>query len=128
MNKETWNSLSPEAQAIWDQLDEDSKAKILGYVEDRKQWRLANAHEATAATEDGQDSEESNDEDETPKISVNTAISKARAEAHPADPQQMMGNDDSDTQENLKAMMHRVSWGDESSDEEDSYWGAQNFY
>ena len=79
MNKETWNSLSPEAQAIWDQLDDESKTKILGYVEDKKQRGLANAHETTAATEGEQDDSEASDEDEAPKISVNTAISKARA-------------------------------------------------
>ena len=128
MNLETWKSLSPEAQKIWDQLDDDSKAKILGYSDDRKQRRSANIHETNDTSEEEQDDEATSVEDETPKINVNTAISRARAEAHPADPRRMMGSDDSGTQKDIRAMMHRLSWNEESSDEEDSYWGAQDFY
>jgi hypothetical protein len=35
MNKETWNSLDKEEQAIWDKLKDSSKRKILQYAKDR---------------------------------------------------------------------------------------------
>ena len=67
-------------------------------------------------------------------LSVNNVLQKARRDAHPGDPQRVLG---SDKKLYLTAMMHRLS-RDEDSDESDasdddsvgynSYWGGTDFH
>jgi hypothetical protein len=46
MNKETWTSLSPQAQVAWDTISDKDKSIILGYVAKRDGKTNANLHQA----------------------------------------------------------------------------------
>jgi len=140
MNKETWNSLSKEAQEKWDTFSAADKAKILTYSKDRDQRRQASEGSNTKTrvhftdvdtTEDKPDEDPPADDspaDQT--INVNNVLHKARREAHAGDPRRVLG---SDKKSHLTAMMHRLCYDGDSSESDDepdaldSYWAGQNF-
>ena len=96
MNKATWESLTKEAQDIWDGLADSEKIKILRYASSRgigekkgeKPTRKINIIEYhdDLLVQEVEESEES----ET-KVEVNhTESTQESKEAHPADPRKMM--------------------------------------
>jgi hypothetical protein len=108
MNKETWNSLDKEEQALWDKLKDTTKRKILQYAKDRATKKEKEAkvnvvtledEEASSSSEEpdtpNKDQEKSDGGEETLQV-MKTAIIKsileeAKAEAHPGDVRRMMG-------------------------------------
>ena len=102
MNKETWNSIEKDDQAIWDQLQDSTKKKILQYACDRAQKKpttgrinhtsISEDHaEDNTDAEDNQDHHISEEEFTIMKTEIDDVINKARKEAHPADVRRMMG-------------------------------------
>jgi hypothetical protein len=144
MNAETWKSLSPEAQEIWDKLEQDMKSKILGSRVTKVNKTLTTPSRKVNIVETVDDDEESQDEsEEKPSIQVNNVLARARSEAHPGDPRRMMGSTkpskkeaeketDGGTKSRLHAMVHRFatyesdSDSDEGEDFED-YWKSRDF-
>jgi hypothetical protein len=133
MNKETWTSLSKDAQKTWDEISKEDKAKILQYSMEREAKRKAsikaNIHQAdTPSEDDGHDSgdDKESSEEENPQISVNNAIQRARNDAHIGDPRRVLGNDKASE---IKAMMHRIVHDEHegesvSDDDSDFSWGG----
>ena len=94
MNKETWESLSPEGRETWDKMDSGDKRKVLQYAKQRAEKKTmdANTHEANPPDEpilDGDDDKEAPDVTET---EVNNAVTKARKSSHPGDARRVMGS------------------------------------
>ena len=144
MNKETWTSLTPETQQLWDKIDRSEKARILEYKEDRAKRRQqnlkANTHKSDKPREtsvnvhdttptETEDDEKSTDAG-TPGISVNTArvqfsvnnaTQQARSDAHPGDPRRVLGSNKAPPEPSKKAqlltMMHRCMPRDASDDD-----------
>ena len=137
MNKETWNSLEPGTQQIWDTLAQGEKAKILTYVKDRSERRNANVHQIedtkqiSANVHDSKEGEERGDEPpdsgENNSINVNNVLTEIRSEAHPGDPRRVMGTSKpkTSTKENLMAMVHRIYTPLQDSDNEST--GSEEF-
>jgi hypothetical protein len=146
MNHETWKSLSPSAQTTWDTLTREDKAKILDYAEKRGERRQAstnkeptknvriNTHKIVPPDEPSSNSsEETPSSTEEPElgISVNNVLQKVRCDAHPGDPQCVLGGD---KKSYLMAMVHRLSRDDSSDDLDDdsagynSYWDTPDFH
>jgi hypothetical protein len=144
MNRETWKSLSPETQAVWDTISKEEKAKILTYSKDRSNRRSTKAHLTDTNTKidvnnhdissDDRDDEGPHEEPATTSegVKVNTvmwkannAILDARNEAHPGDPRRMMGSSQG-ARASIEAKLHQHlrsfddSHDEESSDEEES--------
>ena len=105
MTRSTWRSLTPEAQQIWDQLDDDSKSKILQGSSNKSATRptrtnrktQVNVMEQVDETTEELADEPTEDiiedlEKDTIDINKTDAITKARDEAHPADTRKMMGS------------------------------------
>jgi hypothetical protein len=139
MNKETWNSIDKNDQAIWDKLGDGTKKKILQYAYDRAQKRVTNAkvnktsisEEPTDDANDvpaDQDNDIPEEEFQIMKTEITDAISKARKEAHPADIRRMLGKP------NAQVKFTRII--EEDSDEEsntddldaliDQYWESED--
>ena len=143
MNKDTWNSLSSDAQKTWDELDKEDKAKILNYAQKREERRSAKVHQIEDSRETKVNfhesiTEETDKEEEEPlgshipSIDVNNALVDARNDAHIGDPRKIMGSDQSPAKNKIKASMHRLVNDDgndsqSSSDEYNGYWDDQDF-
>ena len=144
MNSETWNSLSPEAQEIWDKLEQEMKDKILGSRQTKVNNALTTPTRKVNTVETVDDDEESQDEpEEKATIQVNNVLARAQSEAHPGDPRRMMGSTKSSkketeketnggTKSRLQAMVHRFATYESDSDSEegehfDDYWKSQDF-
>ena len=107
MNKETWTSLSKEAQETWDKMPREDKAKILRYAGSRAKpsSRQANVTEiessddsakvleANVHEQESTQVQESGDDSTTQLRCINNAVATARGKAHPGDPRRMMGSD-----------------------------------
>ena len=143
MNKETWTSLSKEAQDAWDGVPKPDKAKILDYGRARGGSSKANVHvlEESNATkvntheviEPKEEAQGDGAQDERPTISANNVITSARKEAHPGDPRRVMGSNDDPVRSNLQAMLHRLTSINDDSEEDDdsdfeSYWEETDFH
>jgi len=142
MNKETWNSLDKEEQALWDKLKDSTKRKILQYAKDRSTKRseakvnqvmtdnkikesLPEQPEASTEVE-----EEGSDQDTHQVMKsaiIKNILEEARSEAHPGDIRRVMGK----KKTAQVKFTHRVSddhQDDSSEDMEglnallDSYW------
>jgi hypothetical protein len=130
MNKETWNSLDKEEQAILDKLKDSSKRKILQYAKDRagkkeKEVKI-NMVEATD-TESPPSSEEPDDlqdnqekTEDTEEIFqirkaaiIKNILEEAKSEAHPGDVRRMMGK------KTAKVKFTRILGDEDSVDEDD---------
>ena len=96
MNKETWTSLSKEAQDAWDGMPKVDKTKILNYGKaqggnskantnelEESNITKVNTHEVIEPEEEAQGDEA---QDERPTINTNNVITNAHKEAHPGDP------------------------------------------
>ena len=111
MNKETWNSLDKEEQALWDKLKDSTKRKILQYAKDggaskRDKDKEAKVNVVALGEEEGsssseepdtpsEDQEKVGDTDETHQVMkaaiIKNILEEAKSEAHPADVRRMMG-------------------------------------
>jgi hypothetical protein len=85
MNKETWTSLDPATQKVWDSIDDKDKAAILGYAEKRaekraqdKSSRSANVHEG----DNGQESDDDTPDAETSGTNMQANVTKSVQEAN----------------------------------------------
>jgi hypothetical protein len=101
MNKETWTSLDPAAQKVWDSIDDKDKAAILGYAEKRaekraqdKSSRSANIHEG----DHGQESDDDAPDAETSRMEMQANVTKGvqetnetKGKAHPGNIWQVLG-------------------------------------
>ena len=141
MSRDTWRSLTPDAQKVWDQLDDESKALILSNSQSnkgrtkRKVQANMTIQELTEEEDEETSSEEppaSNENDGNTIQANNTeALTNAKNEAHPADPRKMMGKKTTVEAKNVnfeqfnvnyKAMEHAVdAYWEESDDELDFY-------
>ena len=104
MARSTWRSLTPEAQKIWDQLDDDNKAKILKSSSGKPTKRSQNNNrkvqaniaeqEPSEVDEAGDTADETCGAQDTDTIEVNKtdAVSKAKEEAHPGDARKMLSS------------------------------------
>jgi hypothetical protein len=129
VNKETWESLSPEGKATWGKMDANDKRLVLQYAKQRadKATTSINTHE-TSAPEDTADS--------TPEAitgvsaaEVHNAVTKARKESHPGDARRVMGSSNGakkNTQVNHVAFSH-LSIDDPSVDDVIAqYWNEDS--
>lgn len=146
MNKETWTSLSKEAQEIWDTISKEDKAKLLNYGMKRAERATqANTHETTDGKEtsanvhdaspSGNDvnTEESQDvQCDNGTLSVNNVFTSIRSEAHAGDPRRMMGTSEPSVKKTLEARMCRLYRDYESDDSsqssDDSERSDQDFH
>jgi hypothetical protein len=137
MDKATWNAMSPDHQKIWDMLPDTSKKLILDSAAKRVTTEstptiTANVHEAATPSEsqDTIDTLPSEETQSTPTTEINSAVTKARGDAHPGDIRRMMGSTKSKT--TIKA--HFACFGDSDDDSEEcdesdvddiigDYWG-----
>jgi hypothetical protein len=101
MNKETWTSLDPATQKVWDSIDDKDKAAILGYAEKRaekqaqdKSSRSANVHEG----DHGQESDEDTPDAETSGTEMQANVTKGvqevnetKGKAHPGNIRRVLG-------------------------------------
>jgi 1,2-phenylacetyl-CoA epoxidase PaaB subunit len=126
MNKETWNSLDKEEQALWDKLKDTTKRKILQYAKDRATKKEKGAkvnvvtledEEASSSSEEpdtpNKNQEKSDGGEETLQV-MKTAIIKsileeAKAEAHPGDVRRMMGKKNCEGQVHAEGQRRRSS-------------------
>lgn len=139
MNRETWNSLAPETQKVWDSLPKEEKIKLLTYSKDRHDRRNAKAnitdttpsmdinnHDISGGGDDeGADSKE-DPSSEPDKLEVNTTMWKinnaqqqARSEAHPGDLRRMMGST-SPARASIEAKLHQCISRPDTVDEDSS--------
>ena len=141
MSRGTWRSLTPDAQKVWDQLDDDSKALILSNSQAKKGRAKRNVQanmtiqELTEEQDEETPSEESptSDESDGDTIQANNTevLTNAKNEAHPGDPRKMMGKKTTVEAKNVnfkqfnvnyEAMEHTVdAYWEESDDESDFY-------
>jgi hypothetical protein len=108
MNKETWNSLDKEEQAIWDKLKDSSKRKILQYAKDRagkkeKEVKInvveTEGSEPPSSSEEPDDSQENQEKNEVTEETlqirkaaiIKSVLEEAKSDAHPGDVRRMMG-------------------------------------
>ncbi len=99
MNKDTWNSLSADAQKKWDELESKDKATILNYATERaeKSPKTISANVAyTSATSDSAPSASEpdpphSDESSGERQANVTNASKAKSAAHPGDVRRVLG-------------------------------------
>jgi len=148
MNRDTWKSLKPETQEIWDKLPKEEKIKLLTYSKDRHDRRNAKAHVTDTSpsmdinnhdirtddtTEEPPPKEESQDEPgeiqvNTSKWEIRNAEQKARSEAHPGDIRRMMGTA-SPARASIEAKLHQclVPTMNEHGDDSDSDDEDQDF-
>lgn len=101
MNKETWTSLDPATQKVWDSIDDKDKAAILGYAEKRaerrtqdKSSRSANVHEGDHGQEsdDGaSDNEEAGTEMQANVTKSVQEVNETKGKAHPGDIRRVLG-------------------------------------
>jgi hypothetical protein len=101
MNKETWTSLDPATQKVWDSIDDKDKAAILSYAEKRaekrsqdKSARSANVHEGDHGQES--DGEESSEEAPNQELEANVTkgvqeANETKGKAHPGDIRRVLG-------------------------------------
>jgi hypothetical protein len=92
MNKETWESLSPEGKATWDKMDANDKRLVLQYAKQRadKATTSINTHETSAPEESANSTPETTIE--ISAAEVHNAVTKARKESHPGDARRVMGS------------------------------------
>ena len=130
MNKETWNSLDKEEQAIWDKLKDSSKRKILQYAKDRagkkeKEVKInmveVTDNELPPSSEEPDDSqdnqEKTEDSEETFQIRkaaiIKSVLEEVKSEAHPGDVRRMMGK------KTAKVKFTRILEDEDSVEEDD---------
>jgi hypothetical protein len=152
MNKDTWSSLDPSTQKLWDSIDDKDKAAILNYSSKRaekrasnKESRTANVHQVTG--EDTDDDEESDKSDSQPEVQVNVTeqeANEAKGKAHPGDIRRVLGSSKTKKDNKSKSRStNHVMWqlnhaqmdSDADSSDDDSmpdpddlvagYWGEQ---
>jgi hypothetical protein len=108
MNKETWESLSPEGKATWDKMDTNDKRLVLQYAKQRVDKATTSVN--TPKTSAPEDTAESASEvvTEVSAAEVHNAVTKARKESHPGDARLVMGssNGTKKTQVNHVAFSH----------------------
>jgi hypothetical protein len=94
MNKETWESLSPEGKATWDKLDPGDKRKVLQYAMQRADKASIDANVTEIDGDDDVEPTVDPDEDVVAgpitEAEINSAISQARKNAHAGDARRMM--------------------------------------
>jgi len=131
MDRSTWRSLTPEAQEIWDQLDDENKAKILRLRNGSNQSTRGNSSRRKAQAnlvehggmDRGNETSEEEDDDEDAEVQVNQTdvVSKAKDEAHPADPRKMMATQGSTGKPSKRsantAQLQRFQYHEEDIDE-----------
>ena len=139
MNKETWTSIDKNDQAIWDQLQDATKKKVLQYASDRARKKATTGKvnqtsvvEPTTETSDEANDEQdlniSDDEFKIMKTEINDVIGKARKEAHPADVRRMMGKKNAqvkftkivDGGSNAQVKFTKIVDGESDDDSDDS--------
>ena len=108
MNKDTWSSLDPGTQKIWDSIDDKDKAAILNYASKRaekraaatkgakepKESRVANIHHQ-ATGEDTDDDDEDGVTQSEPEMQANVTeqeANMAKGKAHPGDIRRVLGS------------------------------------
>jgi predicted Fe-S protein YdhL (DUF1289 family) len=94
MNKDTWESLSPEGRETWDKMDSGDKRKVLQYAKQRadKKTMDANAHESNPPNAPNLDDEDDTEVPEVTEAEVNNAVTRARKGSHPGDARRIMGS------------------------------------
>jgi hypothetical protein len=95
MNKETWESISPEGQKTWDLMSDKDKQRILRYAMKRAEKAEKADKELSANNVDIEQSDEEveevqGEETDGEELDVNNANSDAKKKAHPGDPRRMM--------------------------------------
>ena len=130
MNKATWESLSPKAQAAWDSLTDEEKLNILRYSAGRssdgkgdgKPTRKVNFTEVEGGDEEVDDSK--------PTLEINNTEVEEPKEAHPADPRKMMSTTaNKSSKGNQKREVHNARFSFAMGDDDggidelvDGYW------
>jgi hypothetical protein len=97
MNKDTWESLSPEGKATWDKMDSGDKRKVLQYAKQRSEKTSVSVNLHEAATMGDLTAQEDESVPEVTEAEVNNAVTKARKESHPGDARRVMGSNNSST-------------------------------
>jgi hypothetical protein len=90
MNKDTWESLSGEGKATWDNLDESDKRKILQYAAKRAEKGTIDANVTDIDTEHDDGEGETVPTGSFTEAEINSAISQARKNAHAGDARRIM--------------------------------------
>ena len=96
MNKDTWTSLSKQAQVAWDTLADEDKGKILGYVAKNLKKRDERSANITDLHTPPTDPEPTTEPEPEPEISsdpapaddtllINKLLTQAQKDTHPAD-------------------------------------------
>ena len=149
MNKDTWNSLTSDAQTKWDSLDSKDKAKILNYASERAEKassktisaNVANSStstdlsanvtdSSTSSAEPPQDTDPSSPDSTAsgPDRQANvTSASKAKSSAHPGDIRRVLGGPPPKTKSTGTRSGFNVSWGVNTTQQTPSdVWGEGN--
>jgi hypothetical protein len=96
MNKETWESISPEGQKTWDLMSDKDKQRILRYAmkraekAERADKEKLSANNVDIEQSDEEVEEEQGEETDGEELDVNNANTDAKKKAHPGDPRRMM--------------------------------------
>ena len=120
MNKDTWQSLKPNEQELWDQLSDEAKSKILSYAKDRQErsTRSANQHELGADADDDSHHDDAEDKSpdktasDSPPKSLSANMTEAAKSAHPADTRRMLSKPAS----SKKREISMLAWRDPITD------------
>jgi hypothetical protein len=101
MNKETWTSLDPATQKVWDSIDDKDKAAILGYAEKRAERRAQDKSSRSANVHEGDHGQDSDDDASDvgaagTEMQANVTksvqeVNKTKGKAHPGDIRQVLG-------------------------------------
>ena len=108
MNKDTWSSLDPGTQKIWDSIDDKDTAAILNYASKRAEKRAATTKETKESKEsrsanihtqtNGEDTDDEDDDGVTPsetEMQANVTeqeANTAKSKAHPGDIRRVLGS------------------------------------
>jgi hypothetical protein len=102
MNKETWTSLDPATQKVWDAIDDKDKAAILGYAEKRAERRAQDKSSKSANVHEGKHGQDSNNnasgvEATGTEMQANVTksikeVNKTKGKANPGDIRRVLGS------------------------------------
>jgi hypothetical protein len=114
MNKETWESLSPEGKATWDKMDANDKRLVLQYAKQRadKATTSVNTHKTSAHEDTAEPA--SKVVTEVSAAKVHNAVTKARKQSHPGDARRVMGSSSNGTK---KTQVNQVAFSHLSIDD-----------
>jgi hypothetical protein len=133
-NKETWTSLDPATQKVWDSINDKDKAAILGYAEKRaekraqdKSSRSANVHEGDHGQESDNDTPDAETSGTEMQANVTKSVQEAnetKGKAHPGDIRRVLGgNKKSDKKtrsaNNIMWNLHTMQIGSQDSEDSD---------